>query len=180
MHFEAFYTVEYVSTVPASSEAHEFSPHESESPRWSLVHIRTKSRPWYGKFRYGSDIGAAVTGLVTTPSPQHLCVVAGGQAYWVDTDTPSNSSAISAIFPVVQVHSNRALVILVDYTNIAAFGDAGFAWRSDRLSWDGILVDEIRESTLFGSGWSAPDDGWVPFTLDLASGAHCGGPDLHE
>lgn len=180
MDFDSSYDVERVATFPSSAKPQEFSPYESESSQWTRLRIAGESGSWFAKFRHGTDIGAAVTGLFTTPSSRHLCVVAGGQAYWVNADDAASSVAISAIFPVMSVCGSRNLLLLIDYTNIAAFGEAGFAWRTDRLSWDGIVIDDIRDTKLFGSGWSAPDDRWVPFTVDLTNGGHLGGPGFQE
>ena len=45
--------------------------------------------------------------------------------------------------------------MLVDYTNIVAFNDAGFAWRTDRLSWDGVTIEMITENEIHGRGWTS-------------------------
>lgn len=65
--------------------------------------------------------------------------------------------------------------MLVDYTNIVAFNDAGFAWRTDRLSWDGVTIEMITENEIHGRGWSAPEHDWVDFTVNLVTGEHTGG-----
>lgn len=49
--------------------------------------------------------------------------------------------------------------------------DRSTLWRSAPLGVDGVLVADVVDGVIRGSGEWDPPGGWVPFTLDLASGA---------
>jgi hypothetical protein len=48
-------------------------------------------------------------------------------------------------------------------------------WQSARISWEGVTMTEIRDGHLHGTGWNLHTDREVPFSIDLATGAHEGG-----
>lgn len=65
-----------------------------------------------------------------------------------------------------------------DYLLIASCGrllriapDRSVLWRSAPLGVDGVLVEDVSDGVIHGSGEWDPPGGWKPFTLDLASGA---------
>jgi hypothetical protein len=153
---------------------------EADSPDSLVVEVTpaTGVRRWLGRFEVGTPAATATWGVFSLPDPARFLVVAGGQAYSVVASDPDDWDGFRKPFPITHVlrASDPALVLLVDFTNIAAIGPGGLAWSSERLSSDGIVVKALFGRSLVGVGWSAPDERDVEFELDLTTGKHRGGP----
>lgn len=117
------------------------------------------------------------TGVQPCPNPRELCALAGGYAYIIDTTAPERSTHIP-LRPVVQVlaHRDPALLLFVGFQSIVAWGLNGLAWESARLSYEGIRVADVTATELRGFGWDLHTDKEIPFTVDLLTGKHTGGP----
>jgi len=48
--------------------------------------------------------------------------------------------------------------------------DGSIAWRSDRVGLDGVVVEEVTDGVIQGSGEWDPPGGWRPFLLALDTG----------
>ena len=48
--------------------------------------------------------------------------------------------------------------------------DGSVLWTSERLSIDGVLVDQVSNGIIEGQGEWDPPDGWRPFRVSLSSG----------
>jgi len=132
--------------------------------------------PWVGVFAWGGLSPKGATGVFTCPDPDHLCVVARGAGYVVSAVDPSHHellgvTPVMGVFPVAAAE----LIIFADYLGLTAYGRDGRAWRTARLSWDGLQVVEISGEWILGKGWSAPENRHVDFAVDLRTGAHRGG-----
>ena len=116
------------------------------------------------------------SGLFSCPNPDELCAVAGGYAYIIDTLHPERSTHIP-LKPVVEVLPvpSQNLLLFTGFHTIYAWGANGEAWHTERLSWEGIRITRIEETTLHGTGWNMLTDKDVPFTIDLSTGRHEGG-----
>jgi hypothetical protein len=121
------------------------------------------------------------TGLYSCPNPLELCAVAGGYAYIIDTAAPERCTHI-ALRPIVEVLPlpDHALLLFAGFHSIHAWGREGLAWRTARLSWEGLRLTGVRiaaDSTpqLHGLGWNMHTDKEVEFAVDLRTGAHTGG-----
>jgi hypothetical protein len=116
------------------------------------------------------------TGIHRCPNPDHLCAVAGGYAYIIDTLHPERSTHVP-LKPVVSIHSAPAnqLLLFVGFHTILAWGLDGEAWHTQRLSWEGISITAIEPNTLHGLGWNMLTDKEATFTVDLRTGDHQGG-----
>ncbi len=145
-------------------------------PRIALRITPAGKPSWVGVFAKGFESSHVITGLYSYPAPNKLCVVSGGYGFVVLTDQPGLYERVIAE-PVRAVHPvpSRNLLLFVDYTNIAAYGPEAVAWRTARLSWDGVRITEIGENTIRGLGWDAPSDRDVEFSVDLRTGEHTGG-----
>ena len=119
---------------------------------------------------------AMPTAVYACPNPQEICAVAGGYAYIANTTQPKACTHI-ALKPVVEVRVLEAqnLLLFVGFHAIAAWGPHGLAWQSTRLSWEGVRITSIEDTTLHGTGWNLMTDKEVPFALDLLTGHHQGG-----
>jgi hypothetical protein len=52
---------------------------------------------------------------------------------------------------------------------------SGILWRTRRLSWDGFNAVRLSTETIRGDAWNPVEDRWMPFEVDLATGASEGG-----
>jgi hypothetical protein len=141
-----------------------------------IVSVRpTSGQRWIGVFA-ANHSPPGVTGIFACPSPDQLCVVAGGQGYVVAADHPSRWSAID-VFPIVDVAfvADPPLLIVADLTGLMAYGTQGVVWRSARLSYDGIKLTDATSAQIRGHAWSAPRERWADFTVETATGRHRGG-----
>jgi hypothetical protein len=114
---------------------------------------------------------AVPTGLWSAPNPQEMCAVSGGYAYIIDTAAPERFNMLP-YRPVLQVHAaiDRGLLLFVEHRAILAWGAQGEAWRSEKLSDEGVTVTAIEGGMLHGLGWNMMTDKETAFTLDLRSG----------
>jgi hypothetical protein len=103
-------------------------------------------------------------------------VIAGGYAYVVKADNPAQWVQLEQR-PVVELRTvtDQQLLLFEGFTSITAVGPNGVTWNSERLSWEGLRVTNIRSGVLRGFGWDALSDKEVAFELDLRTGRHKGG-----
>lgn len=116
------------------------------------------------------------TGLFACPNPEEFCAVAGGYAYIVNAARPESCTHL-AMRPVVEVRvfAEQRLLLFVGFHRLAAWGESGLSWETDRLSSEGIRLGEAVGNELTGFGWNMHTDKDVPFTVDLKTGMHRGG-----
>jgi hypothetical protein len=119
---------------------------------------------------------AMPAGIYSCPNPRELCAVAGGYAYIVDTDAPERSTHIP-LKPVAEVLIliEHGLLVFVGFHAMVAWGREGLAWKTGRLSWEGIRITRVEGGLLHGFGWSMPADKEFEFQVDLKTGSHIGG-----
>ena len=128
-------------------------------------------QPFLATCALGFRDPAVPTGLWSTPKPEDLCAVSGGYAYIIDTTAPERFTMIEyrpvlAVRPIVAL----ALILFVGHHSIVAWGRNGEAWRSPKLSDEGVTITSIEDTALHGVGWEMTTDKETPFTLDLRNG----------
>jgi hypothetical protein len=116
------------------------------------------------------------TGVWACPNPQWICGVAGGYAYLIDTQKPTRWEQIeyrpvTAVTPV----SGRGLLVFSGFHSLLAWGAEGLKWKTQRLSWDGVRITDVKDQTLHGLGWDLKTDRELEFEVDLSTGEHLGG-----
>jgi hypothetical protein len=124
-------------------------------------------------FALGFSDPAVPTGLWSCPNPQWLCAVAGGYAYLVNTSNPQQWEMIEyrpvlALTPLM----TQQLLLFSGHQSLMAYGPNGKAWEALRLSWEGIKILEVRETSLTGLGWDLITDREFQFELNLETGEH--------
>jgi hypothetical protein len=154
-------------------------PAELEEGDRSGVYLRVapNSGPaWVGFFALGFDSDQVVSQVCSSPDPDSFCVAVGGYAYMVKADNPAQWMRVAQT-PVMdlRVLSQQGLLLFVGFTTITAIGGAGVAWTTERLSWEGLTITDIKGDRLLGHGWDALADKEVPFEVDLKTGKHTGG-----
>jgi hypothetical protein len=135
-----------------------------------LVAVEPTTRDrWLGvfapKLRRGVDCAVAL------PDRRSLAVVSGGAAYRVSTEAPLEWDTISVgrvAAPVIVAELD--LVLFLEHTRIIAYGRTGLAWESNRLVWDELEAVRVEHGVLQATGFDAPLDRQVPFTVDLRTG----------
>jgi hypothetical protein len=115
-------------------------------------------------------------GVWSCPNPSWICAVAGGYAYLIDTQNPTQWDQVefrpvTAIAPIA--HKN--LLVFAGFHSLVALGSDGIAWKTGRLSWEGVQITAIGEDTITGLGWHLRSDKEVEFEVNLTTGEHSGG-----
>ena len=140
-----------------------------------MVKVDALSR-WIGVFAFGRSSPSGLSAVCSCPHRGRLLVVSRGQGTYVDVNSPSESQQVP-LDPVMQVCPvpDPGLLVLADFTNLAAYGSNGLAWRTTRVSWDGIEAVRLNEKEqLVGQAWDAPSGKFVEFEVELSTG-HCRG-----
>ena len=116
------------------------------------------------------------TGVWSCPDPSTICVAAGGYVYLIDTRAPARWEQV-AYRPVTEIRAvaEHGLLVFAGFQAILAWNREGKAWQTQRLSWDGVRITEVRGGTLLGLGWDMMSDRELEFAVDLTNGEHTGG-----
>ena len=74
--------------------------------------------------------------------------------------------------PVLEVRPvvEQELLLFAGHHGILAWGRAGEAWESEKLSDEGLTITGIKGSVLHGLGWEMRADKETSFALDLRTG----------
>lgn len=129
------------------------------------------STPFLATCALGFRDPVVPTGIWSTPNPREICAVSGGYAYIIDTAAPEHFTLLP-YRPVLQVQPvvDRDLLLFVGNRAILAWGVNGEAWKTEKLSDEGVTITGIEGPLLRGSGWNMMTDEETSFALDLKSG----------
>lgn len=150
-----------------------YYPHEATTGRDGLMVLVSpqSGTRWLGVFAFGHTSRNAKTGLYTWPSSDRLCVVSSGNGYLVNVNAPEDYEilAVEPIFEVLLIEEQE-LAVFANYTELVAYGKAGLAWKSKRISWDGLKVTNVNSEFVEGQYWNPRDDANTSFRVRLADG----------
>jgi hypothetical protein len=170
--------LEAAPPVHPVEKLHHFPVELEEGDRsGAYLRVTPQSGPaWAGFFVQGFDSDQVVSQVCSAPDPDSFCAVVGGYAYVVKAGDPAKWFRVEQS-PVVdlRVLSQHGLLLFAGFTSITAVDRSGIAWTTERLSWEGLTITEIKGDILFGHGWDAHTDKEVPFEVDLKTGKHTGG-----
>lgn len=144
-----------------------------------VLEVRPASgESWVGRFHGGAE---GLDGVFATPDPDVVCVIVRGQGYWVPVHEPMAFEAIRST-PIKNVLSDPRTLIFASFTRLSAYGQQGFMWVTEDLSWDGLKDLSITGPVVRGTAWDAPAGRGVPFLVDMVTGRTEGGssPAKHE
>ena len=127
--------------------------------------------PFLGTFALGFADAAAPSGIWSCPNEDELCAVAGGYAYVVNTRDPERFTHVE-LRPVLEVRvaPEQKLLLFCGSYSVLAWAEQGLAWKTQRLSSEGLRITEIRDGVLRGIGWDLMTDREVPFAVGLETG----------
>jgi len=116
--------------------------------------------------------------VIGWPHPEFFCVVSEGRGSVVQANKPTTWLEVGC-YPITEAIAvaDEGLILFADLTYLLAYGASGIAWRTGRLSWYGLSIEEIREGRVRGYGWNEVDDSRVEFWVDVKTGHHEGGAD---
>jgi hypothetical protein len=131
---------------------------------------------WIGAFARGFASDELVSGAFAWPDGKSVCVVSAGYGYVVKANDPKSVIRLQPM-PItdVRVLPEHNLIVLTDFTHMYAFNAEKTAWRTERLSWDGVTVTSVATNYIFGIGWDQTIDKEVEFVVDVRNGQHTGG-----
>jgi hypothetical protein len=133
--------------------------------------VSPNGHKWVGNFKPGLG---GVDGVLPHPNGD-LLVMAAGSVWSVDPvsrDASNLAVAVDAIWPV---NDPEGIVFSLQGLAFLRLGQPGIVWRTRQISWDGFRLIEISGRALVGVAWSAIDDSWIPFSVDLQTGLVTGG-----
>jgi hypothetical protein len=175
--FHHLYEYEQLAEIPGR----EVSPHfyypgaSSGGGRDGLI-VRIQScggAPWLATFAFGQSSARGVrTGILTTPDPQRLCVIARGGGYFVNANDPTSWERVQAQ-PIIDVRqiAKQQMIVFADFTRLVAYGPEGKKWKSDRLGWDGVRITDVTDKVIKGETTDPMNgDKVVSFVIDLFTG----------
>lgn len=139
--------------------------------RPDVIDSSVTSREFLATCALGFRDPAVPTGLWSCPNPDELCAISGGYAYIISTGNPEHFTMIP-YRPVLDVRAavEENLLLFVGHYSILAWGPDGQAWQSEKLSAEGLTLEEVSGPVLHGLGWDLMTDKEIPFALDLKTG----------
>lgn len=98
-------------------------------------------------------------------------MISSGAAYLVNSEQPEACEEVG-IKPVRDVRSvtEHQLLVLGDFTSLAAYGKSGLVWRSPRLCWDELKILNITHDTIEGIGYDAINGDESRFAVEIRTG----------
>jgi hypothetical protein len=133
--------------------------------------VKAKSgKTWVGVFAFGPGSRSAV---ISTPEPNTACVISKGRGYLVNADSPELWEEIR-ICPVIDFRllPEHQLLVVSDFTGLAAYGSNGLVWRSPRVCWDDLKITKVTSETVEGTGYD-PTNSFkqeMRFAVDVKTG----------
>lgn len=155
-------------------QRHYIYPRNAEEVERGALEVMVRparGAPFLATFALGFADAAAPSGIWSCPTPHELCAVAGGYGYIVDTRDPERFTQLE-FRPVLEVRAapeERLLLFCGSYA-VLGWGAEGQAWKTPRLSSEGLRITEIQDGALHGFGWDLMTDREVPFAVDLTTG----------
>jgi hypothetical protein len=148
-------------------------PPFSQSARkgWGTEQLGPRAQPFLATCALGFRDPAAPTGLWAAPNAAEICAVSGGYAYVIDTAAPERFTMIP-YRPVLEVRALPAqgLLLFVGHHAMLAWGTAGEAWQTEKLSDEGVTITGVEDGVVRGMGWEMRADRETAFAVDLRTG----------
>lgn len=127
---------------------------------------------WIGNFAPGLG---GVTAVVAHPDGRRVLVFAEGDLWSVDPESRAADELATAVEALWAVRDPDGLVLSRQGLAFLRLGPSGILWHTRRLSWDGFNAVRLSTETISGDAWNPVEDRWMPFEVNLATGASEGG-----
>ena len=127
---------------------------------------------WLGNFKRG---GGGVDGVLPHPNGAEVLVMAAGSVWSVDPFSQHAIELAGAVDGTWPVNDPEGVIFSLLGLSLLRLGPPGILWRTHQISWDGFRHIELSQHALTGEAWSAIDDSWIPFSVDLHTGVVAGG-----
>lgn len=137
-----------------------------------VVEFTTEAGRWFGNFERGMR-GMEFIGF--HPNARDAVVIARGDLWVVRPEEHTAELQFTAIQAAYDVHDPDGWVFDRQGLAFARLGPTGILWHTRRISWDGFDQVTLDKDKVTGLAWSALEDRWFPFQVDLSSGRAAGG-----
>jgi hypothetical protein len=139
-----------------------------------VVRFTPPSQPvWTANFEPGMG---TITAVLSHPNLSDVVVLAKGAGYVVTPHREYQGIGV-AINAYWQLHGPERLLLDHQGTEFELLDQHGIRWRTRRFSWDGIANVVVSADRATGLAYSptAEADEWLPFEVNLETGAVVGG-----
>lgn len=175
--FPAEYDVRVLEELPARSAAIEFARYGRVGDGGVLVEvISSADGVWSGVVATAPEsVAATHSGIYSTPAPAQVCIIARGDAYFIDTANPARWWVLEDA-PIVSVRSapSDSVLALATPWKVVGVGPQGVKWRTSRIAINGIELGEVAGGRLVGTA-DPRDYESREFVIQLSTGDHRGG-----
>jgi hypothetical protein len=127
----------------------------------------SSSEAWIANFRCGETSHNAV---YLHPDDKRVVVIAGGADYLVCPETKSLEACTTGNISYSYEIPDLRILLFGDDVHFWAEDEVGRKWTTPGEFWDGIEVIKIWETVLIGRHYSALDEMYHDFKLDLTTG----------
>lgn len=99
-------------------------------------------------------------------------IISKGQMYYFNPSKPNSGIPFLELCDTQGCKFVRddTRLICWNFTEFTAFEAGKLLWKSDRLSYDGFENIDINDKFIKGDAWSAPEDKFVGFIIDINTG----------
>ena len=137
-----------------------------------VVEFHTAAGSWVGNFRPGLG---GIDAAHACPDGRHVLVVAAGDAWMVDAERQQANVILPAVDASMEVPGSSDLILSRQGLALVRLEGSRVIWHSRRISWDGFDDLRIEGARIVGQAFDPMKEAWVPFAVDLRTGASEGG-----
>ncbi|MDR3747946.1 MAG: hypothetical protein P4M04_07320 [Acidobacteriota bacterium] len=161
------------TSILAGSEVFQYRaahPGHDDRPNLLLRFRPEGSQPWIGSFSSGSVDPNAPSMVISSPNPLTAFVIAAGDAYSVQVDSPGSFQMLP-VSPVLFAEAlpQQTVVVLGSANALAVYDPKGLCWFR-RVVNDELKLESIARGTIHFSGLDAANGKSVSGSADLDTG----------
>jgi hypothetical protein len=121
---------------------------------------------WVGRFEKGERV-ALEDAALSTPEPDHACVISAGAGYWVNVK--ARTAVQLQCLPITSAlpSKNHELILISTWRDIFAYGPFDVQWSLENIADDRLRCVAIEPDVLIAEGF---DGGHVRFEIAIKTG----------
>jgi hypothetical protein len=127
---------------------------------------------WVGNFQPGPG---GIDHVRTHPNGRDVLVTSSGRLWAVNPESQLAVTLAPAIADAWLLADPDRVLFNDQNLAFVCIGSGGVLWRTKRISWDGFKSLHIGPDAVSCEAWSAIDNRWLPFSVNLGDGAVVGG-----